>query len=418
MMNTAMPERVVVVGSSVAGVKCAQALRAAGYEGELVVVGAEAEFPYDKPPLSKQLLTGTWSAEEIRLAEPAELAEAGIELRLGAAARGVDVAQRRLDLADGSSLTYDRLVIATGVRPRSLPWEADSTVVRTIRTMEDAVSLRERLLESAHPLVVIGGGFIGAEVAASAAALGRQCTIVEALPAPFSRVLGPTAGSLIARLHAENGVEVIAGAGVVGIEHNGATSLVHLADGRSLPAGTVVAGIGCVPNTEWLESSGITLDDGVVTDEFCRATGADDVYAIGDVARWYDVRDGVHRRSEHWTHAFQQAQIVAHNILNPQDLQANTKAPYFWSDQHGMKIQMVGHCGPDDDMEILRRATPGGDRDVVLYSRQGRLTACAVFGWPQLVPKLRRAWEKDLGMHQVVELIDAASVDRLAAAAR
>lgn len=405
-----MPECVVIVGSSVAGVRCAQALRSAGYDGQLVLVGAEAQFPYDKPPLSKQLLTGAWSAEEIRLAEPAELEEAGIELRLGVAARGVDVTQRQVELGDGSRLGYDRLVIATGVRPRPLPWRADPAVVRTIRTQDDALSLRKRLLASEDPLVVIGGGFIGAEVAASATELGRRCTIVEALSAPFSRVLGPTAGSLIARLHAENGVEVIAGAAVVGIKHVGAASVVQLADGRSLAAGTVVAGIGCVPNTEWLESSGIMLDDGVVTDEFCRARGVQDVYAIGDVARWYDARDGVHRRSEHWTHAFQQAQLAAHNILNPQDLQANTKAPYFWSDQHGMKIQMVGHCAADDDMEVLRRQTPGGERDVVLYSRGGRLTACAVFGWPQLVPKLRRAWEADLPVHEVVDLIDAAAV--------
>lgn len=406
-MSTQSRDRALVVGASVAGLRCAQALRAGGHDGEIIVVGAETQFPYDRPPLSKQLLTGTWSQEEIRLAEPDELDSAAIELRLGTAASRLHVADRRIDLADGSGLEYDHLVVATGVRPRPLPWRTGTGVVRTVRSLDDALGLREQLLTSDGPLVVVGGGFVGAEVAASAAALGVPCTIVEALPTPFSRALGPTVGSLVARLHTDNGVRVVAGTGVVGIEQDGAVALVRLADGRTLPASTVVAGIGCVPNTEWLESSGLLLDDGVVTDEFCRATGAEDVYAVGDVARWWDVRAGTWRRTEHWTHATQQAHVAAHNILHPDDLRPHTKAPYFWSDQHGVKIQMVGLCSPDDDVEVLRRQTSGGDRDVALYSRAGRLTACTVFGWPKLTQAVRRVWESEPSTQAVVDLIDS-----------
>ena len=391
-MTRRTPDRVVIVGSSVGGVRAAQGLRAAGFAGQVTVIGSEKEMPYDKPPLSKQLLSGEWGVEDIALASSEELGDAGIELRLGNAAGGVEVGSRTLSLVDGATVPYDALVIATGVRPRSL--KAPRTVaLHTVRELADVGALRAAL-DSGGGLVVIGGGFIGAEIASTAAGLGVPTSIVEALPAPFSRVLGDEVGGLLAQLHAENGVEVAAGAGVVALRR-GPTGLseVELSDGRVLSAAAVAVGIGCEPSTEWLAGSGIPLVDGVATDEFSRVHDVPGVYAIGDVAHWHDVRTGTSRRVEHWTHAFQQAQLVAHNIVNPDDLQAHTRAPYFWSDQHGVKIQMVGRRGPQDTVEVIWSDTAAGSRPVALYSDEGRFTAGVTFGAPQVSVRLRRAWE-------------------------
>ncbi|ABL80211.1 phthalate 3,4-dioxygenase, ferredoxin reductase subunit [Nocardioides sp. JS614] len=403
-MSKQIPDRVVVVGSSVGGTRAAQGLRAAGFTGQVVIVGAEKVAPYDKPPLSKQLLSGEWSVEDIALASVEELGGAGIELRLGVAAGGVDVANRTLTLVDGTTLGYDALVIATGVRPRTL--SAPRTVaLHTVRELADVSALRGAL-DSGHGLVVVGGGFIGAEIASTAAGLGVPVSIVEALPAPFSRVLGDEVGGLLAQLHAENGVEVVSGTGVVALRC-GPTGLteVELGDGRVLSAGAVAVGIGCVPNTDWLAGSGIPLADGVATDQFSRVREVPGVYAIGDVANWHDVRTGTSRRVEHWTHAFQQAQLVAHNIVHPDDLQAQTRAPYFWSDQHGVKIQMVGRRGREDAVDVMWRDTSDGQRPVALYSDRGRFTGGVTFGAPQLSARLRRAWEDGLALTDACALV-------------
>ncbi len=401
---SAVPDRVVVVGSSVGGVRAAQGLRAAGFEGSVVVVGAENEEPYDKPPLSKQLLSGEWSVADIALARPGELADAGIELRLGVAAGGVDVRDRRLSLVDGSTLDYDALVVATGVRPRTLA-APRSVPLHTVRDLADVGSLR-RALDSGGGLVVVGGGFIGAEVASTAAGLGVPTSIVESLPTPFSRVLGDEVGAQLARIHAEHGVEVVAGTGVVALRRGpSGLSEVELGDGRVLSVSAVAVGIGCVPNVEWLAGSGIPVDDGVVTDEFSRVSGVPGVYAIGDVARWYDVRTGTSRRVEHWTHAFQQAQLVAHNIVRPDDLQPYERAPYFWSDQHGIKVQMVGRRGPGDTTEIVWCDGPGGQRPVALYADGDRFAGGVTFGAPKISVRLRRAWEDGLSAAEVRALV-------------
>ncbi|MDI6909352.1 FAD/NAD(P)-binding oxidoreductase [Nocardioides sp.] len=403
-MSTEMPDRVVVVGSSVGGIRAAQGLRAQGLTGQVVVVGSEKAAPYDKPPLSKQLLSGEWNLEDIALVSVEELQDAGIELRLGVAARGVDVANRTLALADGTTLAYDALVIATGVRPRTL--SAPRTVpLHTVRELADVSALRAAL-DSGGGLVVVGGGFIGAEIASTAAGLGVPTSIVEALPAPFSRVLGDEVGGILARLHAENDVEVVSGTGVVALRR-GPTGLteVELGDGRVLSAGAVAVGIGCVPNTEWLAGSGIPVSDGVSTDEFSRVLDVPGVYAIGDVAHWHDVRTGTSRRVEHWTHAFQQAQLVAHNLVHPDDLQAQTRAPYFWSDQHGVKIQMVGRRGPADAVDVVWRDSPGGPRPVALYSDSGRFTGGVTFGAPQVSVRLRRAWEDGVTLTEARALV-------------
>jgi NADPH-dependent 2,4-dienoyl-CoA reductase/sulfur reductase-like enzyme len=394
-------DRIVVVGASVAGMRAAQALRSAGHDGELVVLGAEPDAPYDKPPLSKQLLTGEWTAERIGLAAPGD----DFAVRLGAAASGLDVARRHVWLGSGERLDYAHLVIATGVRPRTLPTSREdcggSSAVRTVRELGDAAALRFRLA-GGGPVVVVGGGFVGAEVAAAAAGLGCPVTVVEALPAPFSRVLGPAVGQLLTRLHTEHGVRVLAGVGVAGIvERPDDTAVVRLGDGRELAAATVVVGVGCVPNTEWLAESGLPLADGVVTDQHGAVPGAPGVHAIGDVAAWPDPETGAPRRVEHWTSAVERAGIVAHNIRHPTDRRTHRAAPYFWSDQHGLKIQMVGRISERDEVEVLAATVPAGERSVALYSRAGRFTAAVTFGWPRGSVAARQCWERGADVAEV-----------------
>lgn len=382
------PGPVIIVGSSVAGIRAAQALRGDGYDGELTVIGAEADTPYDKPPLSKQILTGEQKPADIGLLRDGD----DFELRLGDPAAGLDPVGKVITLASGDHVGYGTLIIATGVRARAFPG-TDPELTVPVRDMKDATRLREQLV-SGEPVVIIGGGFIGAEVAAAAVAEGCQATLVETLPAPFSRVLGPEVGSLVTALHTAHGVTVLAGTAVAAVEPAGSGALVRLADGRVLEGGTVVAGIGCVPNTEWLEGSGLTLDGGVRTDEYCAVPGAEDVFAIGDVASWSDRASGTYQRVEHWTNAVEQASLVSHQILRPDDPRHHDSVPYFWSDQYGVKIQMVGRAAPGDHVEVARHATKAGMRASALYERDGRLTAAVTFGWPRASVAARQAWQR------------------------
>ena len=397
-----MTGRIVVVGASVAGIRAAQALREKGYQGRITVLGEETEIPYDRPPLSKELLSGSVAEDDIRLTGEGELALAGIAVRLGVRAVGLDPERRRVLVADGDPVDYDAVVIATGVRARTLPTDAQ---VHTVRTLADIRLLRERLAAGGD-LVVIGGGFIGAEVASTAMGLGTvRATIVEAAPVPFARVLGPEVGELVSGLQIAHGVDMIAGVGVRQVLRAGQDAVVVLADGRELTASVVVAGIGCVPNTEWLASAGIPVADGVVTDEYCRVVAAPGVYAIGDVARWLDPRSGERLRTEHWTNAHQQAELVAHNIVHPQDLRAASKAPYFWSDQHGVRIQMVGHAHEGDEVELVELDGPRYRRSVALYHRGDELTAAVGFGQPRAISALRRGWEQRVPVTAARELV-------------
>jgi NADPH-dependent 2,4-dienoyl-CoA reductase/sulfur reductase-like enzyme len=401
-----IPGRVVVVGTSVGGIRTGQALRATGYTGEVVLVGAEDVAPYDKPPLSKQVLVGAQTAADIPLLGPDGWAGAGLTPMLGRAAVRLDPVGKQVILSDGEPVDYDAVVLATGAEPRSIP-APEGSLVRTVRELRDSEAIRAQFSRGG-PVVVVGSGFIGAEVASSARQLGLEATILEALPEPFARVLGPEVAARISRLHADAGVAVLGSAAVARVESLAdGTGVVHLADGRRLPAATVVVGIGVVPATGWLEDSGLDLQRGVVTDEYCRASGAPDVYAVGDVARWFDVRSGEHRLVEHWTNAVEQANLVAHNLLHPDELRPHVKAPYFWSDQHGLKIQMVGRIHPDDRVSFLRFATSAGDKDVALYSRDGGFSAAVVLGWPRAVVACRQAWERGEDLAQVTGRLSA-----------
>jgi NADPH-dependent 2,4-dienoyl-CoA reductase/sulfur reductase-like enzyme len=321
-------DRVAIVGASLAGLRCAQALRAKGFDGTIALYGDESTLPYDRPPLSKQVLAGDWDGDRIALADDATYGKLDLELHLGARVSSID------DVG-----AFDHLVVATGARPREIPGGV------TLRTVDDSLALRDRLTPGAR-VVVVGAGFIGAEVAATAHARGCDVTVLEALPQPLSRGLGEEVGAALGRLHTNKGVTLRCGVGVASIDADG----VHLADDTVVPGDVVVVGIGVVPNTEWLEGSGAELDNGVLCDASLRVVGLPSAWAAGDVARWPHARYG-DIRIEHWTNAVEQGQHVAACITG--DVQPFATVPFVWSDQYEHRIQIVGRPNPTDEIRVV-----------------------------------------------------------------
>lgn len=379
----------VVVGSSVAGVRTAQALRASGYQGVLHLIGEDTDEPYDKPPLSKGLLTGTQQDDDACLLTREQAAAAGIELVLGRRATALDLHRRLLELDDGSHAEYDQLVIATGARARPSPWDAPG--VHVLRSMQDLRALRRDLHRGGH-VVVVGGGFIGAEVASSARTLGLEVTIVDPVEVPMSRVLSAEIGEHFLDMHRRNGVVTRLGTGVRAVAAAAGRALeLTLDDGSVLKADTVVVGIGSVPNDDWLERSGLVIEDGVVCDEYGRAAGAPDVYAVGDVARWQDPALGIPVRVEHWTNTVEQARVVAHNIVHPQEPLAHQGVHYVWSDQHDWKIQVAGRTTGSRQF-VLVGDVRSENRFVALYTQDDvQLSGAVTVNWPQAGVICRRA---------------------------
>lgn len=380
-----MSRTVLIVGSSVGGVRTAQALRSAGWDDRIVLLGEEPELPYDKPPLSKAWLAGTVERTGISLLDEARAGASGIELRLGRRAMALDVAGRAVLLEGGDRACYDHLVIATGAGARPSPWRSPKGV-HVLRTLADAEALRADLL-AGGPVVVIGAGFIGSEVAATCRALGLDVTIVDPLEVPAARLLGDAVGGLLTGLHRRHGVTTRFGVGVEAIDGSGRELTVRLSDGGALPASVVVVGIGARPNDGWLAASGLSLDDGVVCDEHGR-TSAPGVWAVGDVARWFRPRHRAHARIEHWTSAVEQAACVAHNITHPDDLRGCSPVEYVWSDQHDWKIQIVGTPGGALRHDLV--GDPSG-RFCALYTHDGEHVSGAVtVNWPKALVLCRR----------------------------
>ena len=372
---------VAVVGASLAGVRAVQALRREGYEGRIVLVGAESHWPpFDRPPLSKQVLTGAWEPDKARLRVPDPF-EA--DLVLGRRAVGLDLAGAgagpvvRLD--DGSTIDADDgVVVATGAVVRTLPGTEGVPRVHVLRTIDDSRALAADL-DQAERVVVVGAGFIGCEVASSCRTLGKHVTLVEALDHPLTRVLGPTMGDVAIALHEANGVDVRMGIGVQAVEDG----RVVLAGGEVLDADVVVIGIGVRPATDWLEGSGLTLDDGVVCDEACVAVGSGGrVVAAGDVARWPNALFGTSMRIEHWTNASDQAAHAAKALVHGAAAAGPfAPVPYFWSDQHGTKFQFVGTTAPGDTVAVVEGSVD--DRKFVAAYRRGERTVGALcVNWP------------------------------------
>jgi NADPH-dependent 2,4-dienoyl-CoA reductase/sulfur reductase-like enzyme len=411
-MALAPDSTIAVVGASLAGLRAAETLRAEGHRGPLVVIGAEEHLPYDRPPLSKQFLAGIWGLDRIRLRDPEKIAALGLDLRLGRRAVALDVPGHGLDLDDGSSVGFDGVVLATGSRPRPLPGTDGIAGVHLLRTLDDATALSAALAPGARGgvvrLVVVGAGFIGAEVAATAHALGASVTVVEALAVPLGRVLGNEMGALCAALHRDNGVALRTGVGVAGLrtEADGAgrrVTGVELADGDVVDADVVVVGIGVVPATDWLEGSGLEVHDGVVSDATLHA--ADDVVVAGDLARWFDAGAGFHRRVEHWTNATEQGAAAARNLLAGRGgALAYAPVPYFWSDQYDVKIQMIGYPSPDDDVEVVDGSL-AERRFVALYGHGGELHAALGFGRPRQLMAYRRLLEEQAGFDEAVAFV-------------
>jgi NADPH-dependent 2,4-dienoyl-CoA reductase/sulfur reductase-like enzyme len=377
-------KRLVVVGASLAGLRAAQAARSAGFTGELVIVGAERHRPYTRPPLSKELLKGEHTAEQCALRHP----ELHADWRLGVAATGLDRAARTVTLADATTVAYDRLIIATGARARE--WTgpgAQLAGVHTLRTLDDAHTLRGALNPGAR-LVIIGAGFIGCEVAASARARGAEVVVVDIAPHPMLP-LGPELGARCGALHAQHGVEIRCGVGIEALVGTTHVEAVGLTDGSTLPADVVLLALGAVPNVEWLAGSGLQLDGGVVCDATLTASCDPDILAAGDLASWpHPLADGERVRVEHWTVAAEHGQLAGRNALrDPAERAPHVAPPYFWSDQYDTKVQAVGFPGRADALEIVES---DGHRLLALGERGGELVAVVGFNAAKRVASVRR----------------------------
>ncbi|MFI7133507.1 NAD(P)/FAD-dependent oxidoreductase [Nonomuraea sp. NPDC050153] len=365
---------VLIVGASAGGLAVAEALRRKGHQGGLTVLGAEPHPPYDRPPLSKQVLAGAWESERAHLRAGTELDKLGARFILGDPAVRLDPAAREVSAASGRTLRAQAVVLATGLTPSRLPGQDGLAGVHVLRTLDDALALRAHLLEGPR-LVVVGEGVLGAEVAATARGLGLDVTLVGLGRAVLADQLGDPAAALLTRRHVEHGVRLRLGVAVEGLAaEGGRVTGVRLASGELLPADAVVVAIGSRPATGWLGDSGLALGDGVECDSRCRA--ADGVYAVGDVASWQHEGLGRRLRLENRTNAVEQAQVVAANILG-EDV-SYAPVPYFWTDQYDVKIQVHGLPSPEAEVSVVE-GDPEQNRFVALYRQDGVVTA--VLGW-------------------------------------
>jgi 3-phenylpropionate/trans-cinnamate dioxygenase ferredoxin reductase component len=393
------PSSVVIVGAGAAGISVAENLRRKNYGGAITIVDAEAELPYDRPPLSKQVLDGSWDVERIRLLKGNRRDELAAEWKLGRRAVAIEQDRRVLLLDDGEAVPYDALVIATGVRPRTVSAGAIQGV-HVLRTHQDAVALREALAHAAR-LVVIGGGFLGLEAAATARKLGIDVTVVEPQLHPLADRLGAGPASRLLALHRTRGVDVRTGVSLRAFHGRGSDShaeslklaRVELSDGGFVEADVALVAIGCVPSVEWLEGTSVRVDNGIVCDEYCRA--APGIWAAGDIARWPHLGLGREMRVEHRANAAEQGRAVALDVLG---LGAPfAPVPYFWTDHFDTKIQVCGYVPRDGDAEEL--VVPlGEDSFIVEYRRRSDQVLVGALLWnaAKHVPSYRRDLEPAL----------------------
>jgi 3-phenylpropionate/trans-cinnamate dioxygenase ferredoxin reductase subunit len=371
--STAGPERIVVAGGGLAGLRTAEELRARGYAGALTLLGAEDRPPYDRPPLSKRLMAGQLDDTTLR----EDVHTLGLDLRLGETATGLDDGVLRTDRGEHR---FDRLVLATGATPVRLPGPGGQ---RFLRTMDDALALRARLRPGLR-LAIIGAGWIGAELATAAAARGCRVTVVEAAAAPLAAALGAEIGGLTAGWYAAAGVELRLGQAVGSVQPGG----LALADGGWLAADEVVTAVGVRPATAWLEGSGVTLDNGVAADEQLR-TSVPGVFAVGDCAAFWSLRYRRRLRFEHWDVALRAPAVVAANLAGAAEVY--DPVPYFWSEQFGRMVQYVGHHGGADRM--LLRGDPAAPKWGVCWLAAGALVALLAVDAPRDLAQGRRLIE-------------------------
>ncbi|MEV5953801.1 FAD-dependent oxidoreductase [Streptomyces sp. NPDC051987] len=388
--------RVVVVGASAAGLAAAETLRREGHIGPLTLMGDEPAAPYDRPPLSKEILSGAWSPDRLPLRTPADLDALDLDVRYGHEAIGADVAARTVLLSDGSEVSYDGLVVATGVRPRRLP----GTPAHVLRTLDDALALKDRL-GPGRTLAVVGAGFLGVEAAAVAAGLGTHVTLLEPAPVPLAHAVGEDVGRMLAQAHLDHGVDLRTATRVGEIVPGG----VRLDDGSTVQADTVLVAVGSRPNTEWLTGSGLRLDDGLVCDAYCAA--APGVYGAGDVARWDNPLFDTSMRIEHRSNAAEQGMAAARNLLGAQ--RPFAPVPYFWSDQYDMKIRAYGYLRGHDEMRIAEGSLEQR-KFTAVYRTGDHLAGVLTIGMP---PKSIRPWQQALAARtpwrQAVSLLEGAA---------
>jgi 3-phenylpropionate/trans-cinnamate dioxygenase ferredoxin reductase subunit len=389
----------VVVGASLAGLRVVEALRREGFAGAMTVVGAEEEWPYDRPPLSKKFLTGDWTDEKLGLRR-GEMGDLDVVWKLGCEAAALDVEALRLKLASGESIgPADIVVIATGARARQLPFGQKLAGVICLRTLADAHLLRSEI-KTAKRVVVVGAGFIGMEVAASCRAMGLEVAIVDPLPAPLVRGLGPVLGERVAVRHREEGVVFHLDVGVEGFDGDERVSAVRLSDGSRLPADIVVVGVGAAPSTQWLEGAGLDLDNGIGCDA-TGFTGRPGVFALGDCARWENANYPERPRFEHWTSAVEQADVLAKRIVHGA-AEPYAPIPYVWTDQFDLRISIAGEIRDGDEMKICLGRIED-DRFLALFGREGRLVGAVGFKRPRELNACRKAIADGVSLDQAIE---------------
>ena len=375
--------KIVVAGASLAAVSAVEGLRDRGFDGEILLVGAEDELAYTRPPLSKEALEHGVDLADVQLHDHAWYEERGVELMLGTRASAVDTGRKVLATDRGGEVAYDRLLVATGSSARRLSVPV-VTRVHVIRSVGDAVGLREAML-AGRSIAVVGAGFLGLEVASTATRLGLDVTVVDVAESPLSTVFGAEVGRWFTELHEQNGVRIVCPATVTGIDEIGGRGRVHLGDGRTVEADVVLVAVGGIPETAWLDGSGIDASRGVAcgTDLM---TSAPDVAAAGDVARWHNGLFDETMRLEHWTNAVEQGRHAAGSLLGERE--AFTSVPYFWTNQHTAKARFVGRACPADDLAIVRR----DDRSfVALFGREGRLRGALCVNAPRQLAQYRSA---------------------------
>lgn len=397
---------VVVVGTGLAGIRAAETLRRNGFAGRITLVGAEKHWPpFDRPPLSKELLSGKWPQERGRLRtelDPVtDATPRGLDLVLGRRAIALDTTTRTITFDDDTAVSYDGLVVATGTSPLTLPGVQEIRGVHVLRTADDMASLKADLDGPAY-VAVVGAGFIGCEVAATCREMGHPVSLVEALDKPLVNILGDDMGELVAELHRDHGVELHTGQLVTALEGQQRVDGVRLVDGTLVRADTVVIGIGVAPNTGWLEGSGLLIDNGIVCDATLAAVGVENVVVAGDVARWpHPLYDGELVRIEHWTNAAEQGEHAARTLLAQLEggSDGNTPepfatVPYFWTDQYDTRLQLLGRSTGADRIVVAEppeRTEDGRQRLVVAYLREDRVAGALCVNRPNRTIAWRNA---------------------------
>lgn len=394
--------RILIVGANVAGLKAVESLRQNGFDGKIVLIGDEFHLPYDRPPLSKQILTGDLDASALPYRDAQWFRDQRVDALLGKRATALDAINQRVSVDDGD-ISFDGLIIATGARARTLPFGETSSGVHTLRTLDDALALKAQLHAGAR-VIVIGAGFIGAEVASSAFSIGADVTVLEAAHAPLIRAFGAPIGAQIGALHEQHGVRLRCNAQVQAIRGKDRVQSVVLSDGTEMPADVVVVGIGCVPNTEWLAGSGLNVHNGLACDRTLNV-GHDRIYAAGDVASWLNEWTGTTSRSEQWTVSGDQGRHAAANLLGGREAATSfSTAPYFWSDQYGAKIQSVGRT----DIGRLHNltGTPNTRPFIGVYEHEGRVVGALAINSPRAFSILRGKINSSASYDETIQSVE------------